>query len=42
MQARWHIYSIFVLFGALLASAGTTQEASFTLEQVMSVPFPSA
>ena len=41
MRARWHVFTISVLLTALLASAGTAQEGPFTLEQVMSAPFPS-
>ncbi len=42
MRARWHVFTISVLFDAFLAPAVAAQEGPFTLEQVMSAPFPSA
>ena len=41
MRARWHVFTISVLLTALPASSVAAQEGPFTLEQVMSAPFPS-
>ena len=41
MRTCWHLYVISVLLGALSASMSVAQQAPFTLEQVMSAPFPS-
>ncbi len=41
MRARWYIFTISVLLSALLALSVAAQEGPFTLEQVMSAPFPS-
>ena len=41
MQARWHVFTISILLSAFPASSGMAQDGPFTLEQVMSAPFPS-
>ena len=41
MSIRLHVFTISILLSAFLASPGAAQEAPFTLEQVMSAPFPS-
>lgn len=41
MRARWQVFTIGILLAGLPTSSAAAQEGPFTLEQVMSAPFPS-